>query len=67
MIFSCHLEGHWRKYQDPEPDPDPLVKGRDPDPYQNVMDPQHWFPHKLGNKVKPPPKSQISTASATSH
>jgi hypothetical protein len=26
-IFSCHLEGHWRKYQDPEPDP--LVRGMD--------------------------------------
>jgi|LakMenEpi03Aug12_release.lakeMendotaPanAssembly.Ray.scaffolds.fasta_scaffold5110350_1 hypothetical protein len=24
------LEGHWRKYQDPEPDPDPLVRGADP-------------------------------------
>jgi hypothetical protein len=19
-VGSCHLEGHWRKYQDPEPD-----------------------------------------------
>jgi hypothetical protein len=26
MIFSCHLEGG-RKYQDPELDPDPLVRG----------------------------------------
>ncbi len=29
-----------------DPDPDPLVRGmdpRDPDPHQNVMDPQHWF------------------------
>jgi hypothetical protein len=27
------------------PDPDPLVRGMaaDPDPYQNFMDPQHWF------------------------
>ncbi len=24
-------------------DPDPLVKGADPDPYQNVTDPQHWL------------------------
>jgi hypothetical protein len=23
-------------------DPDPLVRGLDPDPHQNVMDPQHW-------------------------
>jgi hypothetical protein len=22
-------------------DPDPLVRGTDPDPYQNVMDPEH--------------------------
>jgi hypothetical protein len=41
FIFSCHLEGHWRKYQDPESDPDPLVRGMDPDPNQNGMDPQH--------------------------
>ncbi len=49
-MFSCHLEGHWRKYQDPEPDtesdpdnpnPDPLVRGADPDPHQNVTDPQY--------------------------
>jgi hypothetical protein len=29
-----------------DPGPDPLVRGMDtadPDPYQNVMDPQHWF------------------------
>ncbi len=38
-FFSCHLEGHWRKYQDL--DPDPLVTGTDLDPYQNVTDPQH--------------------------
>jgi hypothetical protein len=34
-----------------EPDPDPLVKGTDPDPhpvsYQNVTDPEHWFPDPL--------------------
>ncbi len=24
------IEGHWRKEQDPEPDPDPLFRGRDP-------------------------------------
>ncbi len=31
IIFSCNLEGHWRKYQgpDPESDPDPLVRGMD--------------------------------------
>ncbi len=28
-----------------EPDPDPLIRGAnpDPDPCQNVMDPQHWL------------------------
>jgi hypothetical protein len=30
LVFCWRLEGHWRKYQDPEPDPDPLVRGRDP-------------------------------------
>ncbi len=30
-FFSCHLEGHGRKYQDPNPDLDPLVRGADPD------------------------------------
>ncbi len=34
--FCWHLERHWRKEQDLEQDPDP-------DPYQNVADPQHWF------------------------
>jgi hypothetical protein len=42
LFFCWHLEGHWRKEQDP----DPLVKGtdpRDPDPYQNVTDPEHCY------------------------
>ncbi len=26
-----------------DPDPDPLVRGADPDPDKNVTDPQHWF------------------------
>jgi hypothetical protein len=30
---------------DPEPDSDSLVKGTDPDPHQNVTDPQQCFPH----------------------
>jgi hypothetical protein len=33
LIFCCLLEGHWRKLQDPE---------SDPDPYQNVTDLQHF-------------------------
>jgi hypothetical protein len=29
-----------RKEQDQEPDPEPLVRGLEPDPYQNVTDPE---------------------------
>ncbi len=30
--------------QDPDPNPDPRRHGSaDPDPHQNVMDPEHWF------------------------
>jgi hypothetical protein len=29
-LFSCDLEGHWRTYQDQEPDLDALVRGTDP-------------------------------------
>ncbi len=39
IIFCWHLEGHLRKEQ--EPDPAPLVRGTDPHPYQNIMDPEH--------------------------
>jgi hypothetical protein len=28
-------------FSDPELDPDPLVRGTDPDPHQNFTDPQH--------------------------
>jgi hypothetical protein len=27
-----------------DPDPDPLVRGADPDPNQKVTDPKHWSP-----------------------
>jgi hypothetical protein len=27
---------------DPESDPDPIVRGGDPDPHQPILDPQHW-------------------------
>jgi hypothetical protein len=27
----------------PDPDPDPLARGTDPDPHQNVTDSQHWY------------------------
>jgi hypothetical protein len=39
VIFCWHLEGHCRKEQDS----DLVVRGPDPDPYQNVTDPEHWF------------------------
>ncbi len=29
-FFTCHLEGHWRKNQDPVPNPDLLVRATDP-------------------------------------
>jgi hypothetical protein len=32
-VISKKIEGPWRKEQDPELDPDPLVRGTDPDPY----------------------------------
>ncbi len=34
MYFCCHLEGHWRKDQDPDPEQDPHNN-----PYQNTTDP----------------------------
>jgi hypothetical protein len=48
-IYCWHLEGHWRKEQDLEPDPhpDPLVKGTDPDPRKNIMDPERCLQMKL--------------------
>jgi hypothetical protein len=52
---------HWRKEPDPELDVDPQVRGADPDPHQNVTDPQTlptsffsinyfstWYWHELG-------------------
>jgi hypothetical protein len=35
LFFVGILSGQWRIKQDP-----------DPDPYQNVTDPQHWFEDK---------------------
>ncbi len=44
------------------PDPDPLVRGMDPesegtdpDPYQNVTDPQHWLLNVNFNEDSDPP------------
>jgi hypothetical protein len=41
--FFLHPLSHWRKKSDPELDPYPLVRGTDPDPHQNVTDPQHYI------------------------
>ncbi len=45
MNFFLHPLSHWRKESDPELDQesDPLVTGTDPDPHQNVTDPQHFL------------------------
>ncbi len=43
--FCCwFLEGHWRKWQDPDPNPNPLVRRMDPRiriPTKNFMDPHN--------------------------
>ncbi len=51
-IYCWHLEGHcdeksriWSQIHNPHTDP--LVKGTDPDPYQNVTDPEHCLQMKL--------------------
>ncbi len=41
LIFCWHLESHWRKKQDPDPEPDVTQWYGSPDPYQNVTDPQN--------------------------
>jgi hypothetical protein len=49
VIFCWHLEGHCREEQDPnplvrgsDPDSDPLFRGPDLDQYLHVTDPEHW-------------------------
>jgi hypothetical protein len=41
--ICLHPKNQWRKESDPklDPNPDPLVRGTDPAPHQNVTDPQH--------------------------
>jgi serine/threonine protein kinase len=43
--FFAFLKSMKKGVRDSDPDPDPyqLVKGTDPDPHINVMDPQHCF------------------------
>ncbi len=59
-FFSWHLKGHWRKEQDPEPDPDldPLVKGTDPEHFMRdrsiLMELKN---HSLINCGSPDPNS----------
>jgi hypothetical protein len=36
---------------DPDPHPDPLVRGTDPDPYQNVTDPENCLRKKGGKNL----------------
>jgi hypothetical protein len=44
LVFCWHLEGQWRKQQDPDPDPDP-------DPLVRGMDPQHCLKHCFSLRV----------------
>jgi hypothetical protein len=39
-LWAGYENKKWKKPY-PEPDPDPLVRGTDPDPHQDVTDPQH--------------------------
>jgi hypothetical protein len=41
MTKTCIAFGYRTQLMDPELDPDPLVRSSDPDPHQNVTDPQH--------------------------
>ena len=46
LVFCLHLEGQWWKWQDPDPGSGSISQrhgSADPDPPQNVMDPQHWL------------------------
>ncbi len=38
-----------------DPDPDPLIRGMDPNPHQNVMDRQHWYVPKMYTCAVPSP------------
>ncbi len=40
VIFCWHLGSRSQKEQDPDPQPSYIFK--DPDPYQNVTDPENW-------------------------
>ncbi len=40
-ILKVNDENSSIRIQDPDPNPDPLVRGVDPDPHQSVMDPEH--------------------------
>ena len=44
LVFCRHLEGQWRKCQDPDPGFGSISQrhgSADPDPHQNVMDQEH--------------------------
>jgi hypothetical protein len=49
LVFCWPLEGKWRNFPDPDPGSFSQRHGSaDPDPHQNVMDPQHF----LGGKKR---------------
>jgi hypothetical protein len=44
------IAGSGSRIQDPDPNPDPLVRGinpPDPDQPQNFMDPEHWYIYRI--------------------
>ncbi len=46
LVFCSHLEGQWRKWHDPDSGSGSISQrhgSADPDPLQNVMDPEHWI------------------------
>ncbi len=52
IIFCWRLEGHWGNRAGSEARPEVSQRFNDPDPYQNVTDPEHWL---LGMWIVPVP------------
>ncbi len=46
-VFCWHLDGHWRKEQDPyqHPEPDPLFRGMDPRIRIRILTKMSWIRH----------------------
>jgi hypothetical protein len=53
-FFSSHLEGHWRKKQDPDPDPYEYIT--DPELRQRLSSDQTYGVLVLFSSLTPPPK-----------